>query len=484
VTPELRGRIKIAAFGRGVTVADMLRELLAREFPPTEGDPHDRHRGSPRERRRDAVSTSSRRPDPCRADVSSKRSNTGSGSAAARTDHRPPRRVVSFRPNTVFAFVRWAANDFGTIISRIDIVRAVEPGEPAPDAALRAPGRRHPAEDRGLAEGRACCAARRDRGDRHRCARRFAGSLAACPQPMAAGHARAYTLAASRLPPAPEVSHDARRLILVMALATMGVGYPALTPMPIKLIWNASASAPIGFYTIDFDGPFEVTDLVAVDAPEPLATFLAERGYLPKGVPLLKRVLGVSGQTVCRSNLAITSMASRWAMRCRDRAGRDLPSGRAAAASERRSLPHELAGPRQPGRSLLRPDVHRPDHRPRGPLWTDEDGTAASNGARRRDERLAIGGAAPADGFPNAAARKTSCLRLVNSRARTRASPASWRRSRSSAMLSSCRQNPPMPRTRRITAFTPATMAKPKPGRKSARAGNAPASARANTLPY
>ncbi|WP_062785600.1 hypothetical protein [Novosphingobium capsulatum] len=40
VTPALRGRIKIAAFGRGVTVADMLRDLLAREFPPTtEGDP-------------------------------------------------------------------------------------------------------------------------------------------------------------------------------------------------------------------------------------------------------------------------------------------------------------------------------------------------------------------------------------------------------------------------------------------------------------
>jgi len=39
VTTDLRGRIKIAAFRRGVTVADMLRELLAREFPPTiEGD--------------------------------------------------------------------------------------------------------------------------------------------------------------------------------------------------------------------------------------------------------------------------------------------------------------------------------------------------------------------------------------------------------------------------------------------------------------
>jgi hypothetical protein len=33
VTPALRGRIKIAAFQRGLTVADMLRALLDREFP-------------------------------------------------------------------------------------------------------------------------------------------------------------------------------------------------------------------------------------------------------------------------------------------------------------------------------------------------------------------------------------------------------------------------------------------------------------------
>ena len=39
ITPELRGRIKVAAFRRGITVADMLRDLLASEFPPTEGDP-------------------------------------------------------------------------------------------------------------------------------------------------------------------------------------------------------------------------------------------------------------------------------------------------------------------------------------------------------------------------------------------------------------------------------------------------------------
>lgn len=38
VTPELRGRIKIEAFQRGTTVAEMLRALLAREFPDPGGE--------------------------------------------------------------------------------------------------------------------------------------------------------------------------------------------------------------------------------------------------------------------------------------------------------------------------------------------------------------------------------------------------------------------------------------------------------------
>ncbi len=39
------------------------------------------------------------------------------------------RRVVSFTPGSIFCFVRWAANDFGTVLSRADIVRAIAPGE-------------------------------------------------------------------------------------------------------------------------------------------------------------------------------------------------------------------------------------------------------------------------------------------------------------------------------------------------------------------
>ncbi len=39
------------------------------------------------------------------------------------------RRILCFAPRSVFAFVRWASNDFGTVVSRIDIVRAIDHGE-------------------------------------------------------------------------------------------------------------------------------------------------------------------------------------------------------------------------------------------------------------------------------------------------------------------------------------------------------------------
>ena len=39
------------------------------------------------------------------------------------------RSIVAFAPGEVFAFVRWASNDLGTVVSRIDILRAVRPGE-------------------------------------------------------------------------------------------------------------------------------------------------------------------------------------------------------------------------------------------------------------------------------------------------------------------------------------------------------------------
>ena len=42
------------------------------------------------------------------------------------------RRILSFAPGSLFAYVRWASNDFGTVVSRIDILRAVASGTTAP----------------------------------------------------------------------------------------------------------------------------------------------------------------------------------------------------------------------------------------------------------------------------------------------------------------------------------------------------------------
>ena len=50
------------------------------------------------------------------------------------------RRVLSFSPGSVFAFVRWTSNDFGTVLSRIDILRAVAPGQPYSTVPWITPG--------------------------------------------------------------------------------------------------------------------------------------------------------------------------------------------------------------------------------------------------------------------------------------------------------------------------------------------------------
>jgi hypothetical protein len=50
------------------------------------------------------------------------------------------RRVLGFAPGSIFAFVRWAANEHGTILSRIDILRAVAPGQPFTTVPFVTPG--------------------------------------------------------------------------------------------------------------------------------------------------------------------------------------------------------------------------------------------------------------------------------------------------------------------------------------------------------
>ncbi|OPZ00042.1 S26 family signal peptidase [Bradyrhizobium sacchari] len=91
-------------------------------------------------------------------------------------------------------------------------------------------------------------------------------------------------------------------------------------------IWNASQSVPIGLYRLQETGRLNVTELLAVRVPEPLSSFLDLNGYLPAGVPMLKRVAALPGQTVCRTGLTISvDNIEMGEARERDGRGRPLP---------------------------------------------------------------------------------------------------------------------------------------------------------------
>lgn len=77
-------------------------------------------------------------------------------------------------------------------------------------------------------------------------------------------------------------------------------------------IWNASASVPIGLYRVEPASRIDVADIAVVMPPQPLASFLAGRQYLPNGVPLLKRVLALKGTTVCRQGRYHRPWRDRW----------------------------------------------------------------------------------------------------------------------------------------------------------------------------
>jgi conjugative transfer signal peptidase TraF len=96
------------------------------------------------------------------------------------------------------------------------------------------------------------------------------------------------------------------------------------TPRPL-LVWNVTHSAPIGLYRRVFadvgDGAW-----VLVRAPSAAADLAAARGYLPRSVPMVKRVAASSGDHVCRNGQSVsingqTAAQALW----QDSLGRALP---------------------------------------------------------------------------------------------------------------------------------------------------------------
>jgi conjugative transfer signal peptidase TraF len=118
-----------------------------------------------------------------------------------------------------------------------------------------------------------------------------------------------------------------RRRIMVAATGGVAValGVTIVAPPSPRLMWNASASTPIGLYRIARGAP-GVGDWVAVRTPIAVRRLAAERHYLPANVPLVKRVAARQGQRVCAAGRQVEvdgkAVASR---RGRDPLGRPLP---------------------------------------------------------------------------------------------------------------------------------------------------------------
>ncbi len=96
-------------------------------------------------------------------------------------------------------------------------------------------------------------------------------------------------------------------------------------PSPL-LVWNASASSPIGLYRIGSTRDIEPGDMILAWPPDEARVLGAERHYLPADVPLVKQVSAAAGDTVCAFGEAIFVNGRRTAVRRRaDPEGRAMP---------------------------------------------------------------------------------------------------------------------------------------------------------------
>lgn len=111
-----------------------------------------------------------------------------------------------------------------------------------------------------------------------------------------------------------------------MLFTALFVAVAWASPHP-RLLWNASASAPIGLYrVVPVEAPM-VGDLVAILPPPALGRMMAQRQYLPMHLPLIKRIAALPGQQVCRAGAKVTVDGRPAAVALsHDRAGRALPS--------------------------------------------------------------------------------------------------------------------------------------------------------------
>lgn len=120
-----------------------------------------------------------------------------------------------------------------------------------------------------------------------------------------------------------------RRRLSVVAAGIASLGATIVAPPLPRLVWNASASAPIGLYGVTPGAQLQRGDMVIAWAPAGPRALAAQRHYLPGNVPLVKRVAAVPGERVCAIGSGIFVGGRRIAeRRAHDAAGRVMPRWR------------------------------------------------------------------------------------------------------------------------------------------------------------
>lgn len=120
-----------------------------------------------------------------------------------------------------------------------------------------------------------------------------------------------------------------RRHGIAIAVAALAAGAALATawwaPRPL-LVWNATASSPVGLYGVAAPSRIGRGDMVIAWAPPWARTLAGDRRYLPPNVPLVKRVAAAAGDQVCAAGEAVFVNGRLEAHRRDvDEAGRPLP---------------------------------------------------------------------------------------------------------------------------------------------------------------
>lgn len=88
-------------------------------------------------------------------------------------------------------------------------------------------------------------------------------------------------------------------VIFCMDLGLAALLMPLAIPHCVSLVYNPSDSVPRGWYRIGPADSLQAGSIVLARLPAQAAALAAQRGYLPAGIPLLKRVGAVALQRVC-----------------------------------------------------------------------------------------------------------------------------------------------------------------------------------------